>query len=152
MADLTEVQSSLSVKIAGAGPSTGIEDNYLDVDTTGRITIKIEDTSGSSVAAYNSQLEVSDVVNGGGSNGAITVGTTALLVSVSGTNLANRKSLTLYNNGNTTMYWGLSSSVTTTNGTPIPTGYTATWKVGVSTTIYIISASAAQNARVTEMA
>lgn len=46
MADLTEVQSSQSVKIAGAAPSTGIENNYLDIDTTGRPTVKLNDGSG----------------------------------------------------------------------------------------------------------
>jgi hypothetical protein len=39
MADLTEVQSSLAVKIAGANPSTGVEDNYAEVDATGALRV-----------------------------------------------------------------------------------------------------------------
>lgn len=152
MADLTELQSSGSTKIAGAGPGTGIEDNFMEVDTSGRISTKISDTSGNTLSSYDSQLSVADITNGGGSHGALTVGTTAVLISVSGTNLVNRKSLTIYNNGNANMYWGLSSAVTTSTGTPIPTGYTAVWAAGSSTNIYIISPNAAQNARVTEMA
>lgn len=38
MADLTEQQSAQSVKVTGAS-LTGIEDNYLDVDSSGRITV-----------------------------------------------------------------------------------------------------------------
>lgn len=39
MADLTELQAAQTVKIAGANPSTGIEDNFLEIDSSGRITI-----------------------------------------------------------------------------------------------------------------
>ena len=35
MADLSEVQAGLTVKVAGAGPATGVENNYQDVDTGG---------------------------------------------------------------------------------------------------------------------
>lgn len=36
MADLTDLQSAQTVKIAGANPSTGVEDNYLEIDASGR--------------------------------------------------------------------------------------------------------------------
>lgn len=49
MADLSEIQSSQSVKIAGATPATGAENNYMDVDTTGRITVKLNDSGGSAI-------------------------------------------------------------------------------------------------------
>lgn len=51
MADLSEVLSSQSVKIAGANPSSGVEDNYLEVDTSGRIIAKMNDGSGNSLAS-----------------------------------------------------------------------------------------------------
>lgn len=44
MADLTEIQASQSVKVAGAGPSTGIETNYLDIDSSGRPTVNVAST------------------------------------------------------------------------------------------------------------
>jgi|ERR1035437_9190888 hypothetical protein len=40
MSDLTEMQSSQSVKIAGANPATGAEDNYIDVDTAGNAFVR----------------------------------------------------------------------------------------------------------------
>jgi hypothetical protein len=49
VADLSELQASQSVKIAGANPSTGVEDNYLDVDTSGRVTVKLNDSAGSAI-------------------------------------------------------------------------------------------------------
>lgn len=39
MADLTELQAAQTVKIAGAAAGTGIEDNFLDVDASGRVTV-----------------------------------------------------------------------------------------------------------------
>lgn len=51
MADLSEVLSSQSVKIAGANPSSGVEDNYLEVDTFGRIIVKMNDGAGNSIAS-----------------------------------------------------------------------------------------------------
>lgn len=49
--DLPEVKASLATKIAGANPSTGAEDNYLEVDTSGKIGIKISDGAGSAVTS-----------------------------------------------------------------------------------------------------
>lgn len=48
MADLTDLQSAQTVKIAGA-PSSGIEDNFMDVDGSGRITVKLNDASGNAI-------------------------------------------------------------------------------------------------------
>lgn len=49
MADLSEIASSQSVKIAGANPSTGAEDNYLEVDTNGYVGIRLYDASGTAI-------------------------------------------------------------------------------------------------------
>lgn len=48
MADLTDLQSAQTVKIAGA-PASGIEDNFMDVDGSGRITVKLNDASGNAI-------------------------------------------------------------------------------------------------------
>jgi hypothetical protein len=39
MADLTDLQSAETIKIAGANPSSGIETNYADVDTNGNLKV-----------------------------------------------------------------------------------------------------------------
>lgn len=49
MADLSEIQASQSVKVAGAGPTSGIESNYLDVDANGFIGSRLYDASGSAI-------------------------------------------------------------------------------------------------------
>lgn len=49
MADLAELDRAETVKIAGANPSTGIADNFMEVDTAGRITVKLNDASGSAI-------------------------------------------------------------------------------------------------------
>jgi len=57
MADLSEIQASQSVKIAGAS-TTGVEDNYADVDANQRLQVKSA-SAGSvtpGVAAVNSDL------------------------------------------------------------------------------------------------
>lgn len=39
MADLTDAQSALTVKLAGANPSTGVEDNFAEVTGAGALTV-----------------------------------------------------------------------------------------------------------------
>lgn len=51
MADLSDIQASQSVKLAGADPSTGIESNWMGVDSSGRPTVKAQlyDAAGSAI-------------------------------------------------------------------------------------------------------
>jgi hypothetical protein len=46
MADLSEIQASQSVKLAGAGPSTGIETNWAAVDANGGLSVVGTGTAG----------------------------------------------------------------------------------------------------------
>lgn len=98
------------------------------------------------------ELRIAQVSNTGGTQGALTIGTTAVLVAVSGTNLTNRISATLYNNSLVLMYWGYTNAVTTTTGTPIQPNQLVAWDVGPSTNIYVIAATVSNNARITEAA
>ena len=52
-----------------------------------------------------------------GSYGSVSVGTSATQILASN---SNRKALIIYNNGDTTVYIGLDSNVTTTSGMPLP--------------------------------
>lgn len=85
-----------------------------------------------------------------GAQGAITVGGTATAANVSGTNLASRTLLTVYNNSGDTLYWGFANTVTTAGGTPIANGQTATWNILDSLSVYLISSGTTSNVRVTE--
>lgn len=48
MADLTDLQAAETVKIAGANPSTGIENNYATVDASGNLAVTVNNASGAS--------------------------------------------------------------------------------------------------------
>lgn len=59
MADLSGVNSTQPVKIAGANPTTGVGDNYLEVDTAGRITTRLNDGAGTSVTVGQKTMALS---------------------------------------------------------------------------------------------
>lgn len=40
MADLSNLQAAMPIKIAGANPSTGVDDNFTDVDINGKMNVK----------------------------------------------------------------------------------------------------------------
>lgn len=75
MSDLTDKQASQSVKITGADPSTGIESNYLEVDTSGRPTFKLNDGNGNAITSttINSKqrLDVTTAASGPVSPGTV---------------------------------------------------------------------------------
>lgn len=126
---------------------------------TGAATSALQTTGNTSLSSIDGKLSTksgalaaNQISNGSGTQAAITIGTTAVLVNVSGTNLANRISATLCNNSLTIWYWGYTNAVTTSTGTPIQPNQVVAWDVGPSTNVYAISGSASQNGRVTEAA
>jgi hypothetical protein len=132
MADLSDIQAAESVKIIGSD-STGLETNPVN-------------------SSANGELNTSDISNNGGVNGAITVGTSAVEAKVGASILSNRKALTILLTSNGKLYYGLTSGVTTANGTQIFKNSLAAFKCGPGTSIWLISDTAAQNVRITEMA
>lgn len=95
---------------------------------------------------------VVDIVNNSGVQGALTIGTTATEAKVSANRLQYRKSLTVYNNSTSTLYWGYTNAVTTTTGTPLPPFSLTTFGVGDGLGIWLIGATAGNNVRITESA
>lgn len=83
MADLDYLNATLQTKIVGANPSTGVSDNFLDVDSSGRITVKITDSSGSSIILGQTTMALSLPI-------AIASNQSALAVSQSGTWITGR--------------------------------------------------------------
>lgn len=104
------------------------------------------------IASDQSSVTINDIVNTSGTNGAISVSTTAVAVRVGGSNLTARKNLTALNNGTATIYWGYSNAVTTSNGTPLMRNQFAAWDAGPSITVYLIAASGTHDVRVSEAA
>jgi len=132
MADLSETQSSQSVKIMGSS-SDGTEQTPVQ-------------------SSNNGEVLSSDISNNGGVEDFITVGTSAVEAKVGASALPNRKELSVYNNSSSILYYGYTSGVTVLTGTPITKKQLAHFKCGTGTTVYLISGSAGNNARVTEIA
>lgn len=87
-----------------------------------------------------------------GLEGALNVGTTAIQLMVGTSPKIGRTNATLYNNSLVILYWGYTSAVTTTTGTPIKPGQFVSWdEIDDDTAIYIIAASNGNDARITEV-
>lgn len=91
---------------------------------------------------------VADLIDGAGTQGAISVGTTPVEVKVGASRLANRKSVTIQPT-NGPVYWGWTSGVTTSTGTKVFTWQVVEFAVA-DTPVYVVSQSIGQNVRVTE--
>lgn len=109
-------------------------------------------TDNTPIGNVGDQLKVIDFSNSSGIQGAISVTTSATALRVGGSNLTNRKTLTAYNNGSSTIYWGYDNTVTTSSGTPLEKNQFASWEVGDNVTLYAITSSGSQNVRITESA
>lgn len=132
MADLNESQAAQTVKIVGSD-SLGAEATFVE-------------------SSANGDLQVSDVADNAGVFGAITVTTTAIEAKVGASNLANRKNLTLYNNGGATIYFGYANTVTTSTGTPLFKEQTVSFAIGPNLSVWLIASGGSRDVRVTENA
>jgi hypothetical protein len=132
VADLNDLQAAGSIKIVGSDP-TGLESNAVG-------------------ATANGDLKTSDGLRNGGVNGNLNlaIANTAYEVKVGASRLTNRKSITITALDN--MYWGYSSSVTTSNGSPLVKNQTIIFDIEPDSTfqVWLVSSSSNKDARVTE--
>lgn len=118
--------------------------------TAGAWPVKITDGTTVVGVSTNAEERVSDTVNHGGVNGAITVGTTAVEAKVGASKLTNRKLLTIFHNSGGKLYWGYSNAVTSSNGTQLFRNTMVSMPVGDGTSVWLISDTAGQDVRITE--
>ena len=130
MADLSGLDASQSVKLAGAD-SSGAETNYVNASSLG-------------------ELRTADIITGSGTEGALTIGTSASEAKVGASALVNRKLLTIFNNSGTTIYWGRTSGVTISNGTPIFEKQLMTFEFAADAPVYLVAGTSGNNVRITE--
>ncbi len=83
---------------------------------------------------------------------AVTVGTAATAI-ITGDDYAagnkdGRVTYEILNNGSVTIYIGGNSSVTTSNGSPIPAGGARTLDLRLGSVVYAIASSAGQDVRI----
>jgi hypothetical protein len=98
------------------------------------------------------QSAVVDVINDSGVSSALIVGTVAIEIKVGSSRLQGRKSVTLFNNSNSTLYWGYSPTITVATGSPIFKQQLIEWSVGDAVAIYIIAGNNNNDTRITEAA
>lgn len=128
MADLSETESSQTVKVVGSS-SAGAESTYVAVSST-------------------QDARVSDAIHTGGVQAALSVSTTAIELKVGGSRLTNRKLVTALSDG--TIWWGYTNAVTTATGTPIYKDQYVIWAADDTTSIYLIASAGTKDVRITE--
>lgn len=114
-----------------------------------RVAANTYDGSGNSIASINNQLETRDVLNVSSQYRAQSVTTAAAEALGAATILSNRKLLHITPT-NGTIYWGYSSGITTTTGTPLFPNNTLFLSVTDNVHIYVI-AGATVDTRVGEV-
>lgn len=132
MADLTSNKASSLVSIIGS-------------DLNGSETIPINSTN-------KGELLSCDVLNNQGKQTNLVVGLTAIELKCDIVKLANRKMVTaLHFEGTGKVYWGYDSNVTIATGTPLFKMGLNKWKINDQSSVFLISDTAAQNVRITEI-
>ncbi len=127
-----------------ASTSTYIVQPYSANAANVLVTSYLNDSSGNAIASINSQMETRDVLNVSSQYRAQSVTTTATEALGSATILANRKLLHITPT-NGVIYWGYSSAVTTTTGTPLFPNNTLWLSVTDNVHVYVIAAATADS-------
>lgn len=131
MADLNELQSAGTTKVIGSDAS-GLETTAVN-------------------ATGNGDLNTADILRSGGTQGTITVGTSAVEVKVGGSALSDRKLVNIDNTSSTVLYWGYTSGVTTSSyAGRIFKDQQIFLPAGPSCTIYLIAGTAGNSVRIGE--
>lgn len=130
MPDISDIQAAQSVKVIGAN-STGVEQTPVQSTALG-------------------DLHATDALKSTGTQGTLTVGTSAVEAKVGVSALTNRKLLAVYNESNATIFWGLSNAVTITTGIPIVKDQEAQWSALETASVWLIAGSAGNTVRVVE--
>lgn len=133
---------------------TDYETNY-QVNAGVYVPPKVRLTDGTTTVNVtpNGDLEVSDGLSNGGVNGNLNLTThdVAYEAKVGGSRLTNRKSLTVQAK-DFDIYWGYSSSVTTSNGTLLNSGDMIIFDCDPATSfqVWLVASVSNKNARITE--
>jgi hypothetical protein len=128
MADLSDLNSAQFTKIIGSDGS-GVEQTPVS-------------------SSANGDLNTRDLINNALLSGNLSV-STATIAKVGGSNLSNRKFLTIMPIDKD-IYWGYNSSVSTSNGTPIFRAQMLSLSVSDLVNVYIISSGGTADVRIVE--
>lgn len=132
MGDLTEKQAGGTTKIIGADPNTGEESFFAEVTSEGELKI----------SSFANVTFITDVKS---------YGTTPTLACVGVANLANRKSLVIYNRGPQEIYYG-DSGVNQNNGIIIEKDELVELQLGENIQIYLTTKTGTSQVIIQEFA
>lgn len=127
---------SLTMQVGGKDGSGNLQ--AILTDTSGNQAVLLKDASGNSTSAINNQLETRDVINVSAQFRAQSVTTSAAEAIGAASRLTNRKVITITPT-NGTIYWGTTTGVTTTTGTPIFANQTLTLAFTDNVPVYVIA-------------
>jgi hypothetical protein len=133
----TAATASQEALVVGLSPNSPLP---AGTNAIGTVSSKTEDGSGNAITSVNSQLSVRDVLDISSQYRAQSVTTTAAEALGAATILSNRKLLHVTPT-NGTIYWGYSSAVTTTTGTPLLPNSTLWLSVTNNVHVYVIAAA-----------
>jgi hypothetical protein len=137
--DVDNLTATVVVGEGVAGTPTGGILTVQGADPGGALIAWISDSTGDPLNSQNQNLYTADIINTGSQFRAQSVTTTAAEALGAATILANRKFIQITPT-NGTIYYGTSSSVTTTTGTPLFSNQTLTIALGPSVHLWVISA------------
>lgn len=155
--DLDSAQDSVAAVQSGAWTVTATATDFDIRDLShSQDSVKVGD--GTDFLAINADGSIN--VNATSSDAALanaalkavaeTVGTSAAQILDGADELANRKYVYLYNNGNRLAYVG-ESGVTTSSGFPLPPGSILDARIGAAVDVYMIADAAGQNVRTLQL-
>lgn len=112
----------------------------INVAESGVWTVRTQDGVGNPITTDNSQVLTQDTINTGSQFQAISLSTTAVEAKGAAARLVNRKFITITPT-NGVIYWGTTTSVTTTTGQPIPLGASLFLSFTDNVPVYVIAAA-----------
>ncbi len=95
-------------------------------------------------------IPVNDILDGGGEQDVLTIGTTAVLGAIGGTNRPDRKYV-IFQAHDKDIYFGFDNTVTTSTGVKIFKDQIVMIPLGENTDIYFIATGAGKELRLTEV-
>lgn len=160
--DVNVTQGTSPWVIGDGGGSITVDATALDIRALSQATDSIQawtfDGAGNSIGSTAGALDVNiasgdiddDLANTALVTGSTSVDTTLGGTDLRATDLANRKHLFVYNNGNKTVSLG-TTGVTAATGFPLPPGAMIPFRAGPAIDMYAISSAGTQDIRTLEL-
>lgn len=144
-----------AIHISDAGGSLTVDATDLDIRDLTHVSDSVKIGDGTDFLEVNADGSINVQATQGAfsslKNIAETVGTSVAAIVDGADELANRKELWLYNNGNKTTYVG-ESGITTSTGFPLPPGAILELRAGAAMDVYMIADAAGMNVRTLQFA